>query len=93
MTAMTHKEMTAHIRKRIKIAKIPARVKMNEWCGRRVITVVTPTYEFRWGADQLKTIGAIAKTNNLTGAQNSPIDIDNTARLTGATQLNFEFHG
>lgn len=38
-TAMTHKEMAAHVRHRIAVSKIPARVRMYTACGSSYIQV------------------------------------------------------
>ena len=90
---LTHKEMTAHIRKRLRVAKINARVKMDTHCGgRKIISVVTPKYDKRFTSDELRTIAAVCETNHLTAAQRSPIDPDLYAQLVGSTQFNFEFH-
>lgn len=90
---LTHKEMTKHIRGRLKAQRIPARVKMNEWCGRRVITVTTPSYDFQWSAEELAGIALCAKVNRLTEAQGHPIEVAHIACLIGKGQFNFEFHG
>lgn len=90
----SHKELANHIRNRLKAHKVPARVKMNDFCGKSVITIVTPSYEYRWSAEQAREIAICVQVNRLTGAQGSPIDIDNlTAVLQGTTQQNFEFNG
>lgn len=90
---MTHKEMTAHIRNRIKSAGIPANVRMLNYCGVKAIEVSGKTYETLFTEEQCKTIAIIAKSNNLTGALNSVIDIDIEAQLTGCNRKCFEFHG
>jgi hypothetical protein len=90
---LTHKEMTAHIRKRLKVSNIPARVKMNDFCGSKMISVVTPSCDARWDSSQLRQIGLIAQTNRLSMIRSMPIDVENLACLTGTTQINFEFHG
>jgi hypothetical protein len=88
----THKEITKHIRGRLKAHKVPARVKMNDFCGKTVVTIVTPTYDFRWTPEQLREIGICAQVNKLTRAQGMPIDLDVLVQLTGLNQINFEFH-
>lgn len=89
----THKEMTKHVRDRLKAHKVPARVKMNDFCGQAVITIVTPSYEYRWTVEQIREIGICAQVNGLTSSRGMPIDLINITQLTGLTQHNFEFHG
>lgn len=89
---MSHKEATTHFRNRLKAAKIKARVKMNEACGIKYITIVTPTYEARFTSDDLKEIGIIAQVLKLTSARGSEIDLDHIQLLTGKGQFDFEFH-
>jgi len=91
---MNHKEMTAHIRNRLKAQNVPARVKMLDACGVRYVTIVTPTYEFRWNAEQAKAIAICVSVNKLTCARGMAIDIDHVAQvLQNTTQYDFEFHG
>lgn len=89
---MTHKEITNHFRKRVKAAGIAARVKMNEACGIKYVTVVTPNYEARFNSDHLREIAIIAQVLKLTGARGSVIDLNNITQLTGKTQFDFEYH-
>ena len=92
---MNHKEMTAHIRNRLKAHKLNARVKMSEACGIKYITVVTKNYGSSWTEQESREIAICAQVNGLTMAQGSEIDIENfvqTSCFTGC-QRNFEFHG
>lgn len=90
---LTHKEITTHFRKRVKAAGINARIKMNEACGVKYVTVAVPSYEARFTSEELNEIGIIAQVLKLTGARGSEIDLSNIVQLTGKTQWNFEFHG
>lgn len=88
---MNHKALTKHIRGRLAHAGVPCRVRMNEYCGKRVVQIITPTYEQRWNAEQLLQIGLIARVNKLTMAQGQPVYDDATIKqLTEATQFDFE---
>jgi hypothetical protein len=86
---MTHKELTKHLRHRLAVAKVPCRVRMNSYCGERVVQVITPTFDARWTPEQLHQIGQIAVVNHLTLARGLPIDLAVIAQLTGATQFDF----
>lgn len=90
---LTHKEMTAHIRKRIKAEGIKARVRLYTACGTRYIQVFTPTYESRFAADEIEKFCVIASVNKLTCAQGAAIDEKHERVLTGKQTWNFEFHG
>lgn len=86
---MTHKEMTAHIRNRLKVMGVNARVKMNDFNGHRIVTVVVPVYEYRWTQEERDAILLVASVNGLTfirGMELSPI-------LVNEMQVNFEFRG
>lgn len=89
---MTHKEMTAHIRGRIKKAGIRARVKMNQplkgWPGG--ITIDTPTFEAEFTADEARVIAEIAIANGLTKTRGMPIDLE-IATMTGNKGQSFEY--
>lgn len=88
---MDHKALTKHLRGRLAHAGVPCRVRMNEYCGRRVVQVITPAYDKRWNAEQLLQIALIARVNRLTLAQGLPVHDDAVMRqLTGATQFDFE---
>lgn len=87
---MTHKEMTKHIRTRLAKSGVPARVRMNDYCGSKVIQVSTSTYEARWTPEQLRTIGLIASVNGLTFVRGMPIHPEHIIeQLTGSTQFDF----
>lgn len=93
---MTHKEMTKHIRGRLKAAKIPARVRLFSACGRNCIQVDRIEHDAVWTAEQAKEINLIAKVNKLTKAQGSEIDLSDAywSRVPEwRGQFNFEFHG
>lgn len=87
---MNHKEMTAHIRGRLKAAGIKAKCSMYDSCGSRWIRVTTPTYEARFDDDQQRTIRTIAQVNRLTWAQGLEI---NLGQMTDPQQMNFVFAG
>jgi len=86
---MTHKEMTAHIRNRIKAAGIKAKCKMSEYCGCKVITVAVPSFNARFTPDQIREFCMAAKANGLTFSQGLEIDPDQEAQLTEKMQWNF----
>lgn len=87
---MTHQELTRHLRKRLKLAGVPCRVRMNEYCGARVVQVITPTHETRWTPGQLRQIGLIASVNHMTMARGLPVHAPEVMeQLTGATQFDF----
>lgn len=89
---MEHKEMTKHLRYRLRKAGVPCRVRMNDYCGVRVIQVITPAYDERWTPEQLRQIGLIARVNKLTLQRGMPIYEDAViAQLTEATQFDFVF--
>lgn len=93
--ALTHKEMTAHIRKRLKVAKIPARVRLYTACGTRCIQVDRVEHDAEWSAKQAQEINLIAAVNNLTGARRSAIDHSDAywSKVTAwRGQFTFEFH-
>lgn len=73
---MNHKELTAHIRNRIKVAGIKARVCMQESCGNKVIVVYGTAYEINFTEEEQRTIRLIAKTNRLTWVRGMEIDIE-----------------
>lgn len=88
---MDHKALTKHLRGRLAHAGVPCRVRMNVYCGRRVVQVITPAYDKRWTAEQLLQIALIARVNHLTMAQGLPVHDDATmCQLTGAAQFDFE---
>lgn len=88
---MDHKEMTAHIRKRMKAMKIPARVRMTDICGVEGIQVFVKKYGDKWTDAQRREIAICAKANRLTEARGSEIDPDLAEKLTGKDLFEFEF--
>ncbi len=70
---MTHKEMTAHIRGRLKAAGIPAHCKMKSYCGYLIVSVSTVSYESKWTTEQGAAIALIAKVNGLRQSQGHEI--------------------
>lgn len=89
---MTHKQMTAHIRARIKVAEIDARVKTHEASGCLWIHVSVPTFDTRFSPEEQRTIQQIAKTNRLTLVQGIEIDVDRVLDMPGQTYV-FLFRG
>lgn len=87
---LSHKEMTAHIRGRIKHEGIQARVRLYESCGSLFIQVFGTTYEQDFTDDEQGTIRTIAVVNSLTWVQGMPIDIE---QMTNPKQFNFQFNG
>ena len=89
-TPLTHKEITAHIRSRIKAEKIKARVDMFATCGVKYIRVFVPAHDAVFSEENQRTIRNIAKCNNLTRARGEEIDVE---RMTDPQSMHFEFHG
>lgn len=85
---LTHKEMTAHIRKRIKVAGIKARVRLYEACGARWIQVNVPEYDVDFTEEEQRTIRQIAVTNRLTWARGMEIDVE---QMTNPKTFDFEY--
>jgi len=63
---MNHKEITAHIRGRIKAAGISASCKMQEYCGYMVVAIDVTAYEVNFTEEEQREIRLIAKCNKLT---------------------------
>jgi hypothetical protein len=74
---MTHKEMTAHIRNRIKVAAIKAHVSKYDSCGCKFIRVSVPSPEVNFTPTEQYRIKFIAKTNGLAMARGLEITIEN----------------
>lgn len=91
--SLTHKEMTKHVRGRLKASGIKARCRLYEACGVRCIQISTPEYGKHFTPDQLREIGVIAQVNGLTDARRSPIDMDIIVQMTKLDTFTFEFHG
>lgn len=83
---MNHKEMTAHIRSRIKAAGIKAKVRMINSCGHEYIQVNTPTFESRFNEDEQRSVRLIAIVNKLTLVRGLPIVLEQMTDANG-----FEF--
>lgn len=80
---MNHKELTAHIRNRIKKSGISARVCMSPARNYPCIQVKTPKFDGQFTADEIETICIIAKVNGLTFVQGMEIDPIFCRQLTG----------
>lgn len=90
MTKLTHKEMTIHIRNRVKKAGIAARVRMEPGAGafgERGIQVFPVTFDARFTPAQSREIAFICDVNKLTLVRGMPIDLD-IAEQTGGVGLN-----
>ena len=72
--ALTHKEITAHIRNRLKVSKIPARVRLYAACGVNCIQVFGAKSDSVWTSKQAQEINMIAAVNNLTRARGMAVD-------------------
>lgn len=93
---MNHKEMVAHIRKRIKHEGIKARVKLADYCGVNWIHVDVATYGQSFDCEQARKIAIIADANKLTYAQGMPVDCSHqhwAQRPQGTHHFSFVFHG
>ncbi len=86
---MTHKEMTSHLRYRIKVAGIEARVRMCDDCQQAIVYVIPAAAEIAFTEAEQREIRHIAKCNKLTGARGSEIDVE---RMTDPYGMRFEFH-
>lgn len=69
---MNQKELTAHIRNRLKAAGVQAKCKMN---GSGVITVAAPAYNAQFTDEQQYQIKLIAISNRLTFARGHEINL------------------
>lgn len=72
---MDHKTLTAHIRKRIKVSGIEAKVKMQHYCGEQVIAVDVPNATAVFTESEQASIKLIAQCNHLTFARGLAIDL------------------
>jgi hypothetical protein len=86
---IAHKEIVAHIRKRIKAAGISARVTMSDSCGQSVVHVFTTGPDVLFTESEQREIRFIAKCCKLTRAYGAEIDVD---RMTDPTGMRFEYH-
>ena len=85
---MDHKEMTKHIRQRIKQAGIKASVSKFTACGTSYVRVATSTCEQQFTLEEQKLIKRIANGNALTGARG--MEIEET--IPFGNEARFEFH-
>jgi len=84
---MTHKELTAHIRNRIKAAGIKAKVRMIDGnAGAKVIQVNVPEYGMEFSHAEQREIRLIAQVNKLTLVRGMEIDLD---RMTDPHSFDF----
>lgn len=83
---MNHKELTAHIRNRIKAAGIKAKCKMQEYNGCQVISIDVPEYNAEFSEEEQRQIRLIAKCNKLTFARGMEIDME---RMTNPKEFKF----
>ena len=90
---MTHKEMTAHIRGRLKHEGIPARCRLFEACGSLCIQIFGKTYETRFTREQGFLIGRIARVNGLTFVRGIPVTEEHCADIAHAAHYDFYFWG
>lgn len=84
-TTLTHKEIAAHLRDRLRFEGIQARVQMRSYCGEKVVAVAPTTYEGRFTHDEQRTIGAIADVNGLSFSQGMAIDTTHDNHGVGFT--------
>ena len=72
--ALTHKEMTAHVRSRLKQAGISAGVRMQSYCGERVIYVYPRGGPYaRFTEAEQDTIALIGQVNGLSFVEGKPV--------------------
>ena len=79
-----HKQLTAHVRRRLKAEGIKARCAMQAYCGQRVISIVPSTPDARFTDDEQRIIRTIADVNRLTGPRGLPIDLERMTDGPGA---------
>ena len=85
---LSHKEMTAHIRNRIKQSGIKANVRMQDSCGDKVIQVNIIEYGLEFTNEEQREIRHIAKCNKLTWVRQMEID---TEQMTNPFDFNFHY--
>ena len=85
----SHKEVTAHIRKRLKAAGIKSKCKMSTYCGNDTVMVAAPACDARFTSEQIREFVTAAKVNGMTGCRGVELDIEHEASLTGKIQWNF----
>ena len=86
---LTHKDITGHIRSRVKIAGIKARVTMSDACGQPVVHVFTIGPDVSFTEAEQREIRHIAKCCKLTKAKGLEIDVE---RMTDPHGMRFEYH-
>ena len=91
MTTLTrsHKEITAHIRKRLKAAGIKAKCKMVSFCGCDTVQVAVAKFDARFTSEEIREFVTAAKVNGMTGSRGMELDIEHEASLTDKIQWNF----
>lgn len=89
---MNHKEMTAHIRNRVKAYGVKASVRKYSACGVQWIQVSVPSPGARFEESEIKQIALIAKTNGLTFARGLEVDPEAESQLTHKDSWDFVFH-
>ena len=89
ITTRSHKEIAAHIRKRLKAAGIKAKCKMVSYCGCNTVQVAVPEFEARFTSKQICEFVTAAKVNGMTGSRGMELDIEHEASLTEKIQWNF----
>lgn len=80
---LSHKEMTAHIRKRIKVAGINAKIRM---ASGNEIVISAPTYDYDFSEDEQRAIRHIAQCNNLTLVRGMRVNVE---QMTNPHGFNF----
>jgi hypothetical protein len=83
---MNRKEMTAHIRNRIKIAGIKASVSKYTSCGVGFVRVAVSAADVVFSNDEQRKINIIAQANGMTLVRGLPIIID---QFTNPQEFNF----
>lgn len=80
---LSHKEMAAHLRSRIKHEGIKARVYMLEFCGCHVIAVDPPSFGAEFSEDEQRKVRMMAVINGLTLSEGMPIDVEQMTNYKG----------
>lgn len=91
--ALTHKEMTKHIRGRLKASKIGARCRLYNACGFDWIQVFVPEHGQYFSPVQSREIAIIADVNGLTYAQGMKVDtsLDYWMQTRGRADFTFVY--
>lgn len=86
VTTLTLKEWTKHIRTTLKRHKVKCFVRMFNGS----IQVTTPTYEYQWSQDELRSIGEVFRHNDFTMVRNTPVfNEEIITQLSGRKQFDF----